>query len=284
MTPTEIIDAATVQQLRGLIIAWRSRPDWLRRPPGYGIQQVKRNTPIGLQVVSERRYSRYSRVQLPTVRPLFDKGAYASLSKRCRWCQRPVQETKRRVWHQHCLLAYWAATGNQSAITDALRQQYRRQHDDQDPPCELCGLTPHDAERNADEFRQSATAIRDQHRELTQPDAEKRAYSYREMNQRCHSLMTQAELATRFELDHRDALSVAWASGDERRLMRALALGNLRWLCHTCHTAKTGDDRRMMTSLLNGTYQHSKQPLDPAATTNTPPSQPNPEQASLWND
>ena len=40
---------------------------------------MKSNTPIGLQVMSERRYSRYSRVQLPTVRPLFGKGAYASL-------------------------------------------------------------------------------------------------------------------------------------------------------------------------------------------------------------
>ena len=235
-------------------------------------------------MVSERRYSRYSRIQLPTVKPLFGKGAYTSLGKRCRWCQRPVQETQRRVWHQHCLLAYWAATGNQSAITDALRSQYRRQHDEQDPPCELCGLTPHDAERNADELRRSATAIRDQHRELTQPDAEKRADSYRAMNQRCRSLMTQAELATRFELDHRDALSVAWASGDERRLMRALALGNLRWLCHACHAAKTGEDRRMMTSLLNGMYQHSKQPLDPAETDTTQHSQPNPEQACLWND
>ena len=151
-------------------------------------------------------------------------------------------------------------------------------------PVNSAASPPHDAERNADEFRQIATAIRDQHRQLTQPDAEKRADFYCEMNQRCRSLMTQAELATRFELDHRDALSVAWASGDERRLMRALALGNLRWLCHACHAAKTGDDRRMMASLLNGTYQHSKHPLDPSPITNTQPSQPNPEQASLWND
>ena len=40
----------------------------------------------------------------------------------------------------------------------------------------------------------------------------------------------------------------------------------------------------MMTSLLNGTYQHSKQPLDPAETDTTQHSQPNPEQACLWND
>ena len=55
----------------------------------------------------------------------------------------------------------------------------------------------------------------------------------------------------RFELDHRDALSVAWASGSERRLIRALTLGNLRWLCHHCHKSKSGRDRQLFNQLLS---------------------------------
>ena len=48
------------------------------------------------------------------------------------------------------------------------------------------------------------------------------------------------------------AVRIAWASGDERRLMRALSLGNLQWLCHDCHAAKTGRDRGLMRDLLDG--------------------------------
>ena len=43
------------------------------------------------------------------------------------------------------------------------------------------------------------------------------------------------------ELDHRIALSVAYARGDWRSLLRAYDISNLRWLCHHCHA---GQDRR----------------------------------------
>lgn len=54
------------------------------------------------------------------------------------------------------------------------------------------------------------------------------------------------------ELDHRVALSVAWARQDRRALIRAYTLGNLRWLCHDCHTAKTAADRRLYNNIRNG--------------------------------
>ena len=44
------------------------------------------------------------------------------------------------------------------------------------------------------------------------------------------------------ELDHQDALVLAWTTGDPRRLIRALRLANLRWLCRTCHLLKTQTD------------------------------------------
>ena len=192
----------TVRQYRGLILAWRDRPDWLRRPPGYSVQRRTRQTLVGDQLVSEKRFSRYQRIRLPTVNPLYGKGAYAALNKRCRWCKRPVDEKRRRVWHEACWPAYWAATGNQSRLVAAMMDSQQRDPGASPPTCELCG----------------------------QPN----------------------DRARRLELDHRDALSVAWASGDQRRLLRALTLANLRWLCHECHAAKTGDDRRRMSNLLNG--------------------------------
>ena len=46
------------------------------------------------------------------------------------------------------------------------------------------------------------------------------------------------------ELDHQDAMAVAFWSGDWRRILRAHTLGNLAWLCHKCHAAKTAGDLR----------------------------------------
>ena len=46
------------------------------------------------------------------------------------------------------------------------------------------------------------------------------------------------------ELDHRLALSVAWARGNPRAILRAYTLQNLRWLCIGCHREKTRADRR----------------------------------------
>ena len=46
------------------------------------------------------------------------------------------------------------------------------------------------------------------------------------------------------ELDHRDALSLAWVSGDPRRILRAHTMGNLQWLCRECHAGKTREDMR----------------------------------------
>ena len=44
------------------------------------------------------------------------------------------------------------------------------------------------------------------------------------------------------ELDHQDALILAWTSGDPRRLVRAYSLNNLTWLCTQCHAKKTRRD------------------------------------------
>ena len=54
------------------------------------------------------------------------------------------------------------------------------------------------------------------------------------------------------ELDHRIALSVAHGRGDWRSLLRAYDISNLRWLCHPCHAAKTGQDRRRANNLTVG--------------------------------
>ena len=178
------MDVATMRQLRGLVLAWRRRPERLRRPP------ISRINNRG------RRYNNYSRFRLPTFGPLNGKGAYAKLGGRCRWCRQLLDQKGKRAWHEDCVIAYWAATGNQSALGGRLSSQYQREHGHH-APCAKCG-GPYGQ-----------------------------------------------------ELDHRDALSVAWASGDERRLMRALSLGNLQWLCHDCHAAKTGRDRGLMRDLLD---------------------------------
>ena len=66
---------------------------------------------------------------------------------------------------------------------------------------------------------------------------------------RCEQCGSTAEP---LELDHRIALSVAHARGDWRTLLRAYDISNLRWLCHTCHSAKTGQDRRRANNLAAG--------------------------------
>ena len=58
------------------------------------------------------------------------------------------------------------------------------------------------------------------------------------------------------ELDHRIALSVAHGRGDWRSLLRAYDISNLRWLCHPCHAAKTGEDRRRANNLAAGRPEH----------------------------
>ena len=52
-----------------------------------------------------------------------------------------------------------------------------------------------------------------------------------------------------WELDHRDALILAWTTGDPRRIMRAWTLNNLAWLCHECHKAKTTADMQALWTL-----------------------------------
>ena len=44
------------------------------------------------------------------------------------------------------------------------------------------------------------------------------------------------------ELDHQDALVLAWTSWDPRRIMRAYLLDTFTWLCKPCHAAKTRAD------------------------------------------
>ncbi len=51
------------------------------------------------------------------------------------------------------------------------------------------------------------------------------------------------------QVDHRLALSVAWASGEPRAILRAYTLQNLRWLCIGCHREKTRMDRAELARL-----------------------------------
>ena len=51
------------------------------------------------------------------------------------------------------------------------------------------------------------------------------------------------------EVDHRDALVLAWTSGEPRRLLRAYSLDNLMWLCHDCHRAKTRPDLQQLAEM-----------------------------------
>ena len=51
------------------------------------------------------------------------------------------------------------------------------------------------------------------------------------------------------ELDHKDALILAWTSGDPRRLVRAYSLDNILWLCRPCHREKTTNDLRLLSSM-----------------------------------
>ena len=51
------------------------------------------------------------------------------------------------------------------------------------------------------------------------------------------------------EVDHRDALVLAWTSGEPSRLLRAYSLDNLMWLCHDCHRAKTRLDLQQLAEM-----------------------------------
>ena len=54
------------------------------------------------------------------------------------------------------------------------------------------------------------------------------------------------------ELDHQDALVLAWTSGDTRRLLRAHTLQNLVWLCRPCHLRKTQEDLQQLGEMRAG--------------------------------
>ena len=51
------------------------------------------------------------------------------------------------------------------------------------------------------------------------------------------------------ELDHQDALVLAWTSGDPRRLLRAYDPACLVWLCRQCHQDKTQEDLRKLAAM-----------------------------------
>lgn len=60
--------------------------------------------------------------------------------------------------------------------------------------------------------------------------------------------MGRDNLRTASELDHRVAIGVA-ARTSASAYVRAFLPGNLQWLCHECHAAKTGRDRQAMNAL-----------------------------------
>ena len=204
------MDATTYRRHRGLLIAWRDRPNRMREKPQVTVVEWVKVEPtlfegIEQQKVMSRNVSNnYRRAMLPTFGQLRGKGVLLAHRGICRWCKLPIAEKRRSLWHEDCVPAYWAATGNQSGLVGYFFRQHCAVHD-ADPWCEQCGPGSNGV----------------------------------------------------VELDHRDALSVAWASGDERRMLRALTLNNLRWLCHDCHKVKTGDDRRLMNELLEQVAEHT---------------------------
>ena len=266
------------RQYRGLIHAWRSRPQWLRRPPAQGVHEFTARTPAGLRVAATRRYSIYSRIRLPTFGQITGKGAITRQRGTCRWCKTRIHENRRTLWHEACLSAYWCATGNQTALADRIRADVRAQNPPGIIACAHCGVDEQEARRQADLLKEQANTVHEQTWEaLSQADTgPDRSALYARIRQ----LHEQSRHVSAFELDHQDALSVAWASGDERRLLRALCLANLQWLCHSCHAAKTGDDRRRMNNLLNGRPEDDPAPPGPPA----PPLSPTPTRPACRSD
>ena len=51
------------------------------------------------------------------------------------------------------------------------------------------------------------------------------------------------------ELDHQDALVLAWNTRDPHRMLRAASLKNLTWLCQKCHREKTTRDMSLLNEL-----------------------------------
>lgn len=192
--------ARRVQQFRGLILAWRDTPEWVTKPPlpGRGRFRARRFRLLTFNLATNNERS----------------------TRRCRWCRRPTEPSL--IWHRHCVSAYWAATGNQSALSARLRADHRTCHGGQNPRCDECG---------------SDGMI---------PDQQKLPLGE-------HQPMMGLENGVHvMELDHRDALSVAWASGNPRRMIRSLTLDNLQWLCRSCHARKSGYDRRRLHNLQKG--------------------------------
>ena len=54
------------------------------------------------------------------------------------------------------------------------------------------------------------------------------------------------------ELDHRDALALAWATLDRKRILLAYSLDNLQWLCSRCHRVKTALDLQLIAAAKKG--------------------------------
>lgn len=51
------------------------------------------------------------------------------------------------------------------------------------------------------------------------------------------------------ELDHQDALVLAWTSNDPKRMARAWTTNNLVWLCRDCHRKKTARDLNALSEM-----------------------------------
>ena len=253
------------RQLRGLLIAWRNRPQWLREPP-----QLREHRHGGSETlipgirIRERitRTSNYRRVMLPAFGHLSGPGSIKQHRGRCRWCKLPIPGAPSKLWDEDCLPAYWAATGQQGAVNEHLTREFRRDNQGMNPACEQCG---------------EATWVQLNHVHDRYPDHE--SYLWRRKIGKEWSVEARHVRggAEQIELDHRDALSVAWVSGNERRLLRALTLGNLQHLCRSCHIEKTADDRRRMNNLLTGRPEEWKaktpEPSRKAAMNSTPAEQ-----------
>ena len=247
------------RQYRGLLLAWRNRPEWLREEPGYRVFRRKVRSPHFMPGMDEEyvetRYSKYRRIALPTFGQLRGKNARNALEGRCRWCRQPVADPNRSLWHQDCVPAYWAATGQQSNLMNYLRAEWRSEHNGMGIACDECGTLETEYWNFVSDRFPDHDAYLWVAGKLRQPfEVQARQTGHRDM-----------------ELDHRDALSVAWASGSESRLLRALTIDNLRWLCHDCHSVKTGLDKRRMNNLMNGREEDwmpedrmKTRPLEPA--------------------
>ena len=136
----------------------------------------------------------------------------------CSWCWQPTDEPRRRYWHSECVIWNYAAK---------------------------CTLTPYAAMKG---------------RMMPEWEGPEHNAYWKEWADRCCAACgVRADgnygrnwrAGADLEDEHELAISVAVELG-RQAIMRAFCPGNLRYLCHDCHAAKTKQDRVILKYLRNG--------------------------------